>query len=164
MFKRYVEVKRLRSSIVRNCRRLDFPSQIWTVMLGHVKRCFNSTVNRSDGSDAVKQVHVDNPLVVSHRSKWSSFRNRLALNGFQGLASTISCTLNQRRWKFRDSISARPVSGFVVVNPIPCLVLKSPLGRHRECLGVSSHRLDKVDKCISNRYAIFRRRKASSPP
>jgi len=66
MFKRNVEVERLRPLIIRYCRRLDFPGQVVLVTIRGFEYGFDPSFGGCDGGNAANQVHGDYSLIISH--------------------------------------------------------------------------------------------------
>ena len=96
MFKRNVEVERLRPLIIRYRRRLDFPGQVVLVTIRDFECGFDPSFGGCDGGNAANQVHGDYSLIISHRSKRLSFRKRLAFGDLECLTCAISSPLYQR--------------------------------------------------------------------
>ncbi|VVB71142.1 Uncharacterised protein [uncultured archaeon] len=125
MLKRYVQVECFVSAIIRDCRRLDSPTKIISVMQWHKESGLDSSFGTGNCRHAVDQVHGNNSLVVSHCRERLSFWERFTFNGFQSFASAVSCTLHQRRRKVWDAFTSKLVGCVVVIDLIPGLVLES---------------------------------------
>jgi hypothetical protein len=96
MFKRYMEVKHLISTIIRDSRGLNGPAKIIFVSWRNKECGLNPSFGRSNGSNTMHKVYGNNSLVISHCRERFSLRKDLAFNSFQGFASTVSGALNQR--------------------------------------------------------------------
>jgi hypothetical protein len=94
MFKRYMEVKHLISTIIRDSRGLNCPTKIIFVSWRNKECGLNPSFGRSNGSNTMHKVYGNNSLVISHCRERFSLRKDLAFNSFQGFAGTISGALN----------------------------------------------------------------------
>lgn len=140
MFKRYVEEEHIGLPIVGYRGRFDFPQLVRLVTIRDFERGFDPSFGGCDGGNTVDQVHSNNSLIVSHRSKRLPFWKRLTFDRFQRFASAISSALHQRRREF-CALTDMLVGGVVVINLVPRLVLESPFHGFRKCFGVCSHRV-----------------------
>ena len=143
VFQRHMQIENLVSAIIRNCGGLDSPFKVITVMRRNEEGSLDSSFGAGNCRQAVDQVHGNNSLVVPHRREWLAFWKRFTFDCFQGFASAVSCTLDQRRRKVWDALTSKLVGCIVVINLVPRLVLKSPSHGEGECFKVSSHRIEK---------------------
>ncbi len=143
VFQRHMQIENLVSAIIRDCRRLDSPTNIISVMQWHKESGLDSSFGTGNCRHAVDQVHGNNSLVVSHCRERLLFWERFTFDFFQGFASAVSCTLHQRRRKVWDAFTSKLVGCVVVIDLVPRLVLESPFRGERECFKVSSHRIEK---------------------
>ena len=143
MLKRYMQIENFVSTIIRDCRRLDSPTEIISVMRWYIEGGFDSSVGTSNRGYAVDQVHGDNSLIIPHRSERLAFWKLFTFDGFQSFASAISCSLNQGRRKTWNALTSKLVSCTMGFDFVPRLVLISPFRGNRKCFAVSSHSIEK---------------------
>lgn len=142
VLQRYMQIEYLVSAIIRDCRGLDSPAKVISVMRWHEERCLNPSFSASNCGQSMHEVHGDNSLIISHCREWLSFWKRFTFDRFQSFTSTVPSSLNQGGRKIGDALTGEFVSRFVVVNLVPGLVLISPFCRDRERFGVSPHRIE----------------------
>lgn len=141
MFKGHMQIERVGSSIIGYRGRFDLPSKVVSIGWRHEERCFDPSFGRCYSSDTVDQVDCGDSLIVPHSCKRLAFWKRFAFDSFQSFASTISCSLDERRRKIR-ALTNKLVCGVMVIDLIPRLVIKSPSGGFVERLGICSHRIE----------------------
>jgi len=142
VFKRYMEVERFVSAIVRDSRGLNAPAKIVTVSRWNIERSPDSPVRGGYSSDTAHKVYSDNSLIISHGRERFSHWNSFALNGFQRFTSTIPGTLHKRGRKIRNALTDKLVGCIMVIYLIPGLVFESPFCRNSESIGISSHSIE----------------------
>jgi len=141
MLQRHMQIERVGSSIIGYRGRFDLPSKVVSIGWRHEERCFDPSFGRCYSSDTVDQVDCGDSLIVPHSCKRLAFWKRFAFDSFQSFASTISCSLDERRRKIR-ALTNKLVCGVMVIDLIPRLVIKSPSGGFVERLGICSHRIE----------------------
>lgn len=144
MLKRYMQIERFVSAIIRDCRGLDNPTKITSVMRWHKEGSLDSSFYRCDRGNAMHEVYGNNSLIIPHRRERLSFWKPFTFDCFQSFASTISCSLHQRGGQIRDALTSKLVGCVVVIDLIKGLILSAPFGGKGECFGVSPHRIEKA--------------------
>jgi len=143
MLKRYMQVEHSVSAIIRDCGGLDGPAKIVSVMRWNRECSFDSAFCRSNRGNSMHKIHGKDSLVVSHCRERLMFWKHFTFDSFQSFASTVSCSLYQRRRKVRDALTSKLVGCIMIIYPITGLILVSPFRGYRECFRVGSHCIEK---------------------
>jgi len=142
VLQRYMQIETIISAVIRDSRGLDNPGKIISIVRWYKEGRLDPPFDTGNGSYSTHEVDSDNSLIVSHGREGLTFWMSFKLNSFEGFASTVSRSLNQRGWKFWNVLTNMLVGCIVVINFVPRSVLESPFCGYGECFGVSSHRIE----------------------
>lgn len=138
-FKLAVQIKRIVILTKRQCRRFDFPCQIWSVIFRNTERDFNPSIGCCDSRVSRSQKDVDNTGIVSHCRILFTKRFELTFYRFQRFTSNISRALYQRGREVGNRLSNIVIGSIMAVDFANRMGFETPRGTNVKCHGIISH-------------------------